>query len=255
VTTHLTRRPPRANLRWILMALGLTALQAAVIFTLSDRSPAQAVPHRTVPKVRVVTGDLSGMVADPRLLALPTAQGFAGIGWRIAVNPQYIAQDWTEPIPWLSQSETGLARTLLAAPAVGIGRGVTADKPSPQFATNALPALPLAQATIVRLASSNATWEWVEPLVAPAITHSNVLSETEVEVTVDRSGQVFSVFVLRSSGLRSADQLAQTLARSARFRITRSNGEPEEWCRGRLIFEWHTLAPGSTAEEAATRGS
>ena len=167
MTTQLTRRPPRANLRWILMAVGLTALQAAVIFTLSDRSPAQAVPHRTVPKVRVVTGDLSGLFADPRLLALPTARGFAGIGWRIASDPKPVAQDWTEPMPWLGQSETGLARTLLAAPAVGIGRGVTADKPSPQFATNALPALPLAQATIVRLAASNAPWEWIEPLVAP----------------------------------------------------------------------------------------
>jgi TonB family protein len=237
------------------MAVGLTALQAAVIFTLSDRSPAQAVPHRTVPKLRVATGDLSGLFADPRLLALPTAQGFAGIGWRIASDPQPVVQDWTEPMPWLGQSETGLARTLLAAPAVGIGRGVTADKPSPQLATNALPALPLAQATIVRLAASNAPWEWIEPLVAPAITHSNILSETVVEVTVHRSGQVFSAVVLEGSGLRSADDLALALARSARFQIPRSSGEPEEWGRVRLVFEWHTVAPGSTAEETATRGS
>lgn len=237
------------------MAVGLTALQAAIIFTLSDRSKVQAVPHRSVPKVRVATGDLSGLFADPRLLALPTAQGFAGIGWRIAGDPKPVAQDWTEPMPWLGQSETGLARTLLAAPAVGIGRGVTADKPSPQLAANALPALPLAQSTIVRLASSNPPWEWIEPLVAPSITHSNILSETVVQITVDRSGQVFSAVVLESSGLRSADQLALALARSARFRVTHSGGEAEEWARGRLIFEWHTVAPGSTAEESATRGS
>jgi TonB family protein len=186
---------------------------------------------------------------------LPTAQGFAGVGWRIAGDPQYISQDWTEPMPWLGQSETGLARTLLAAPTVGFGRGVTADKPSPRFATNALPAPPLAGGTVVRLAASNAIWEWVEPLIAPAIVHSNILSATVVQVTLDRSGQVFSSVVLESSGLRSADQQALALSRSARFRITPPTGKPEDWVWGRLVFEWRTLAPGSTADEATARGS
>jgi TonB family protein len=227
------------------MALGLTALQAAIIFSLSDRSPPEAFRHEPVPSVRVAAWDLTTLLSDPRFLALPTEQGFAGIGWRAAADPQYVSQDWTEPMPWLNQSETGLARALFTTPAVGIGRGVTADKPAPQFPVNHLPMLALAEKTVVRLEGAGAQWEWVEPLDAPSITHSNVLGQTIVRVTVDRSGQVFSPVVLRSSGLKAVDQLALDLSLSARFRITRSAAGPEEWAFARLIFEWRTEPPGA----------
>jgi TonB family protein len=254
-TTQPTRRQSRANLHWVLMALGLTALQAAAIFALSDRSTLQELARKPVPRVRVATWDIGTLLADPRLLALPTEHGFAGIGWRKASDPQYVAQDWTEPMPWLGQSETGLVRTLFAAEAAGIGRGVTADKPSPQFAANALPALPLAEQTVVRLDATGAHWEWAEPLVAPAISHSNILSETVVQVTADRSGQVFSAVVLKSSGLKAADQQAIELARTARFRITPGAADPEDWAWARLVFQWRTLAPGATGGETPARGS
>jgi TonB family protein len=146
-------------------------------------------------------------------------------------------------MPWLNQSETGLARVLLSTSAVGIGRGVTADKPAPQFPVNSLPLLSLAEKTVVRLEGVGAQWEWAEPLDAPSITHTNVLGQTIVRVTVDRSGQVFSAVVLRSSGLKTADQQALALSRAARFRITRSPADSEDWAWARLIFEWRTEAP------------
>jgi hypothetical protein len=72
----------------------------------------------------------------------------------------------------------------------------------------------------------------------------------------DRSGQVFSAVVLKSSGLKAADQQAIELSRTARFRITRaadsgglgmgtadlSNGA----CAG--------CAPGATGGETPARG-
>ncbi len=245
----------RADLRWLLVVAGITALQAGLIWWLSDRSSAVAIPPAPGPRVQVVAWDLTHALSDPLLLALPTARGFAGIGWRMASDPQYLAQDWTEPVPWLGHSETNLARVLLAAPAVGIGRGVTADKPSPQLAQNRLPAVPLPAQTEVRLEGNGGDWEWEVPLTAPSITHSNVLGGTVVRITTDPSGQVFSAVVWKSSGSKSADQQAQALARSARLRVPRAAVEGGNWGWARLTFEWQTLAPGQPAGEGPARGT
>jgi TonB family protein len=246
------RRHGRTDLRWILIAAGIAALQAGVVLLLSDRSPAAAIPGKPVPRMQVVSWDLGRAWSDPLLLAFPTANGFAGIGWRAASDPQYVARDWTEPMPWLGQSETGLARVFLAAAAVGIGRGVTADKPAPELIPNQVPAVPLAGQTEVRLDGHESDWELAAPLLAPSITHSNVLGETVVQAAVDRSGQVFSAVVLKSSGLKAADQQALELARTARFRRMRIDTVGgREWAWARLIFEWRTLAPGQPAEEGA----
>jgi TonB family protein len=242
-------------LRWILVVVGITFLQAAVIFGLSDRSPPMAVNPVSVPRVQLAAWGLTRGLPDPLLLALPTAHGFAGVGWRVASDPRYVAEDWTEPVRWLGHSETNLARVLLAASAVGIGRGVSADKPAPQLARRQIPPLPLAAWTEIRLEGEGGDWEWEVPLTGPSITHSNVLSETLVQVTTDPSGQVFSAVVLRSSGSRTADQQALVLARTARFRVSRDAGGNEKWNWARLVFEWRTVAPGQSAEGGPARGT
>jgi TonB family protein len=254
VNTSNTRKAERKDWRWLLIVLGLTALQAGVVWGLSLRPPASGVTHPLVPEVRVVPGDLTKRLADPLMLALPTSRGFAGLGWRRAKDPEYVAQDWTEPMPWRGQSETDLAQTMLAAPNVGVGRGMTVDKPLPQLARMALPEVRLAGETVVRLAGASPGWDWVEPLTAPAVTHSNVLNETVVQVTLDRWGQVFSQVVLRSSGHKPADQQALALAGSARFRRTVEPADDEEWGWARLVFEWRTIAPGWVAAEGRERG-
>ncbi len=247
------RRYAPADLRWFLIALGITALQAGVVLLLSNHSPGSTIQHDAVPRVEVAAWDLTHVLPDPLLLALPTPRGFAGIGWRSASDPRYIAQDWTEGIPWLCQSETGLARTFLAAPTVGIGRGVTVDKPLPQLTQNGLPGMVLAQQTVLRIEGDGSDWELAAPLTLPSLTHSNVLSETVVQAIADASGQVFSAIVLKSSGLKTADQQALALARTAQFRITRVDSNELEWAWAHLIFEWRTLAPGPPAGEEPAR--
>jgi TonB family protein len=249
------RRRQRADLRWLLIAAGLTLLQAAAIFWMGDRSPAEAVQSGAVPPVRLVDWDLASALSDPVLLALPTANGFAGVGWRVAVDPGYVAEDWTEPLRWLGHSETNLARVLLSAASVGIGRGVSADKPAPQLAQRSVPRLPLAGETRVRLEGGEGDWEWAVPFAVPSVAHSNVLSETVVQVTTDPSGQVFSAVVLRSSGSKSADQRALALVKAARFRVSRGGRMDRSWNWARVIFEWQTLAPGQSSGEGSAPGS
>jgi len=255
VSTKVTRQHARADLRWVLIAVGITAFQAGVLLLLSDRSPASAVHHEPVPRVKVAAWDLTRALPDPLLLALPTAQGFAGIGWRAASDPKYVAQEWTEPMAWLGQYETGLAQVFLTAPAVGIGRGVTTDKPQPQLAQNRVPVVLLAEQTVVRVEPEESDLELVSPLAAPSVTHSNVLGSTVIRVTVDRSGQVFSAVVLKSSGLKAPDQQALALARTARFRNARPGADRGEWAWARLVFEWRTLAPGQPAGKGPVPGS
>jgi TonB family protein len=249
------RRRRRADIRWILVATGITALQAAAIFWMADRSPVEAVHPASVRHVRLAGWDLTSALSDPLLLALPTANGFAGIGWRVASDPGYSAEDWTEPVRWLGHSETNLVRVFLAAPAAGIGRGVSADKPAPQLVQRSVPRLPLAGETRVRLEGGEGDWEWEVPLAVSSITHSNVLSETVLQIATDPSGLVFSAVVLKSSGSKSADQQALALVRTARFRVTREGLPDRRWNWARLVFDWRTLAPGGPSGEASGRGT
>jgi TonB family protein len=108
---------------------------------------------------------------------------------------------------------------------------------------------------MVRIEPEESDLELVSPLTVPSVTHSNVLGATVVRVTVDRSGQVFSAVVLKSSGLKTADQLALGLARTARFRSARPGADRGEWAWARLVFEWRTLAPGQPAGQGPAQGS
>jgi TonB family protein len=245
----------RPDLRWLLVVAGITGFQAGLVWWLSDRAPAEAIHAPPVLRVRAVSWDLTHALSDPLLLALPTANGFAGIGWRGASDPQYLAEDWKEPVPWLGHSETNLARGFLAASAVGIGRGMTADKPEPEWAAHQLAALPLPAGTEVRLEGDGLDWGWEVPLRAPSIAHSNVLSGTVVQVTTDSAGRIFSAVVLKSSGSKTADQQALALARSARLRVPEAVEMDGNWVWPRLVFEWRTVAPEPSAGESPGRST
>jgi TonB family protein len=150
-----------------------------------------------------------------------------------------------------------LGRSFLQAPRLEIGRGLTAEKPVPELVRREVSPVRLPERSLVRVEGDLARLEWLTPLSAPSITHSNVLTETVVQLIVHPAGQVLSAIILKSSGLRSADQQALALARDARFvplQQSDGTGQDDRWTRGRLIIHWRTVAPPAK-DPAPTRAS
>jgi len=81
----------------------------------------------------------------------------------------------------------------------------------------------------------------------PSWPHSDILTNTVVQVVVDADGDTLSSTPLKSCGLSEADQFALKTAASARFLSARKPGQPAvplSW--GKMIFQWHTVPAEST---------
>jgi TonB family protein len=95
----------------------------------------------------------------------------------------------------------------------------------------------------VELDSSLSARGWAEPLDVPSVTHSNLLGSTEVQVSVEPDGRVFSAVVVQGSGWRVADERALDLARHARFAPVEPSLGSRQW--GRIRFRWYVVEPGA----------
>jgi TonB family protein len=243
-------RPARFSLGPRIRSLALLAIivgaQASMILWLSDRSQLHKAEPAPTTLLRLAEVTPQTLVPDPTLLALPSAAGFAGAAWQQAHHPRYSPQPWNDPPSWLAARQAPLGRSLLEARRPEIGRGLTAAKPVPEMVRRQVSPVRLPERSLVRIEGDLARRESLTPLSAPAITHSNILTDTVVQLTVQPAGQVHSAIVLKSSGLRSADQQALDLARGARFAPVPELPTLEaasDWTWGRLIIHWRTVAP------------
>jgi TonB family protein len=261
----------RTGMSWLGVVLGLVGLQAGLIAWLSDRSEWVTTERPATMAVRLDRVSPTVPIADPTLLALPSGAGFAGSAWRQASRPRYESRGWSEGPAWLGAREAPLGRSLLETRRPEIGRGLTAEKPVPDLVRREVRPVRLPERTLVRLEGELARLEPMTALTAAALTHSNILTETVVELTVHPDGQVLSAIVLKSAGLRAADERALELARAMRFvpRVwgdARSaeldvDGDDEsgergrvgtdsrgvlggEWVRGKMTVQWRTVGPG-----------
>ena len=78
--------------------------------------------------------------------------------------------------------------------------------------------------------------------------HSEILTETVIQVCVNPMGVPFSSVLLGSSGSAEADRQALALVKSARFKpLAASNPgsrrDPAALTWGKIIFHWHTAEP------------
>jgi TonB family protein len=247
-STALFSLGPR--LRSLAVLAIIVGAQAGAILWLSDRSQLPTVEPAPTTLLRLANETPPTLVPDPTLLALPSGAGFAGAAWQQAYHPRYTAQPWDDPPRWLAARQAPLGRSLLETRRPEIGRGLTAEKPVPELVRRQVSPVRLPERSLVRVEGDLARREWLTALSAPAVTHSNILTETVVHLTVHPAGQVHSAIVLKSSGLRSADQQALDLARAARFAPMPESSDPETasaWTWGRLIIHWRTVAPQAVA--------
>jgi hypothetical protein len=243
---------------WVYAVAAVFMLQAGLVFLLGHRHQRLPEPPIFRTSIQMLTDptvrldSLPGM-DDPTLLALPSLRGFSGPAWLTFPPLEYQPAEWVEPPHWLPLDSNALSSTFSRfVRSNTISPPLIADKPlpplpryEPNFPNESLPAQ-----SRLRLEADLAARALLTPLELPSWPHTEMLSNTTVQATVDAAGFTFSAVLLDGSGLKEADLHALKLASAARFRpLPRSqrapNGTgPMTW--GRFVFQWHTLPPPTT---------
>jgi TonB family protein len=241
--------------RWF-YCVGLVFLtQVVVIFFLAERpSPPSPGPQfRTRIKLAVDPASeqpLAGLPAlsDPTLFALPNLHGFSGAAWLTFPPLEQHFTDWSEPPHWLELDPARLGKDFLASVGTNIAAPLlVADKPLPSL-PGPNPVLTNGPATLrseIRIEGDLARRALLRPAVLPSWAHSDILTNTVVQLLVDANGDPQLRTLLSSCGHSEADQFALKLAASARFQPLPNEGGREApsssvtW--GKMIFQWHTI--------------
>ena len=246
--------------RW-LSAFGLVmVLQAALILLLSRR-PSISRPQPDAPlTVSLVAAAPAGTVMDewlalddPTLFALPDARAFSGPAWLRVPRLKHRSQDWTEPVPWRTQSVHELGATFSAFMRTNLpGPRLLADKPPPPVSEVNVPPVPLRSQSAVRIEGDLASRGLLNAIKVPSIEHTNILRSTVVRVRVDMRGRIFShPIVMESSGSEAIDRQALEQVRTLRFKPAMAgdaNRPPKDstLTSGSVVFEWHWVERRAT---------
>ena len=245
--------------RWV-YAVGLIfVVQAGSLFLLGER-PGSPPRARRFPTKIDLAADAEGakqvnefpLLLDPTVFALPHRHGFSEGAWLHSAPLGYQWEDWKE------------APTSLALDISELGRSF-----SEYLAANATPPLLIADKPIARLIGSDLfvtnqaaashselviegeleQLPMLRPLALRSWEHSDILSNSVVQLLVNEDGATVSAALLEGCGSPEADRSALELATAAMFQTrgpSKSASDRRELAAGRLIFRWHTLPKTST---------
>ncbi|MBN2506814.1 MAG: hypothetical protein JXQ71_08990 [Verrucomicrobia bacterium] len=254
------KEPPRWSARrWLYALLAAFAAQVGLLLVLGLRPHPLPPPFR--PPTRIVPASdprlerqiaLLPWLRDPTLFVLPAPQSFSGRAWLRFALLERPLRDWSEPPRWLEFAEqpcgtafTEHARTITNRPLI------IADLPLPPLTGSMLPVpnQPVGQKSRVRLEGDLAARAWRAAIPLRGWPHTEVLTNTVVQLAVDAEGRPVATTLLAESGLPAADLYALREAANARFEPLRRPGgtrapDPRlTW--GRLVFQWQTLLPAA----------
>lgn len=238
--------------------------QVGTILWLSDWSPLPVRQPRPAPPLRILGADAQEFysVHDPTLFALPSDRGFSGQAWQDVLRQTaasvraFAPAEWSEPLRWRNLEVGSLGSTFARLTDLARPQAMTLPSvPQPE------PSLPVTEPTVILpgasrlLLEAQGAWKVREPVELPAWPHTEVLTNTVVQVVVDASGWPFSAALLSRCGLAAADQYALDLARKLPLiRMETGSAAPGEialddlsWVN--LVFAWHT-APATNAPPA-----
>ncbi len=254
-------RPWSQRRWWIFVALVFGA-QVGLIFWLSDKSVVRPRLPGSGPVLHLAGKATTELMAlnNPTLFALPHREGFSGLAWLSISQPPVRSFDWSEDPRWLD-----IAVERLGA---AFDRSLEPD----DFTVPASPARPVPKLTIapagpapaapsrsrLRLEGGLAGRKLITPIDLPPQQHTDLLTESVVQLVVGSKGRpVFVPVLLLKSGSNAADDDALRMAAAARFAAAPGgeagkSGDPmADLTWGRMIFEWATLPVPSTNAPAA----
>jgi TonB family protein len=227
--------------RWLGLLLVVLGAQVALVFWLSDNRPIQSRLPSVAPRLQIAGPESFELRAllDPTLFALPHVQSFSGLAWLRHERPVYRPFEYSEPPRWLPLDQQELARAASAVAETGAVASLTLPRTRPELRLP--PPMPSAIPAGTRwsLADDLGRRKLLTEVPIPSFPHTELLTNSVVQLMVTAEGRPASVTLLSSSGLAAADKQALETAARMRFAPLESNPAGLTW--GKLIMEWHTL--------------
>jgi TonB family protein len=235
-------------------------LHIALIWFFSEPAGLASV-RESGPSVRWLPGHLEDVrlealleLEDPTLFALAHSRGFSGQAWmKLPVSPE-VSHVWLEPPQWLRPNLSSLGEEFKRYARASSSRpfqvvGGLAPRPSLDLVLPSL-SVPGQSSLVVEGALAGRGW-MVPPPDLRSWPHSDVLSNSVVEVGVSSAGDVETHRLLSSSGLTAADQEAMRTVLAMRFLPMFEGGREvprtgDGLMHGRLIFRWQAIPPAPT---------
>lgn len=234
-----------SRVRWGLIVAAVLGAQGLLFLANRQRPTPLPTPNTKEPALSFV-GD-STVIAEPLALEDPTLfasanpRGFSGAAWMIRNGS---ANNEAEALPapaFLSLQEA---------------RGLREDGPRAQF-TLVRHERPEPEPAATDAAPKERFWDRSElkadgprelrsAPTLPVQFARDVVRSSVVEVLIDADGTVFSARLQGSSGSKSADNDALSLARKVRFQPTLDGQTGDRISLQELIFDWKALPPGAT---------
>lgn len=240
--------------QWVRVIGAIVVVQVILVFAFSQRSLPRPRGDDSLTTVKLApemdtVRTLAGLgaVPDPTLFALMNRQGFSARTWLDFSFFHHSLNDWKEPAHWLALDAARFGQDFTRqVQTVELDRPLIDDKPAPRADTPEIASDISQHRSTVELSPELKGRTLVSALVLPPQAHSDILTNSIVQVVVNPYGNVLSARLVRGSGSKKADQAAIDLARHARFDPAR----PPESARlnplsalnvGDLVFRWHTL--------------
>jgi hypothetical protein len=250
MTAHANSERPWARQRWIGL-IGLCFLaQLALIVVLGERRapPLAALPFKTGIHLIADAWSLEQLAAfsdmsDPSVFALPSLDGFSSAGWLTFKSiPDDFAEAPDEP-KWLQLDAEPLGSEFAAY--------VASNSFAPiRIGDESMPALAGLQPRVsaelefpkseLRIEGPLARRKLLTRAEWPSWPHSDVLTNSVVQVLVDGDGAPLSSALVSGSGLKDADRYALAASKRLRFKPLAAR---DSVTSGTLHFFWHTLPP------------
>jgi hypothetical protein len=245
--------------RWAVVIFFASALQVGAVYFLSGSTSATPVkPGPTFATAMITSRELNDSIldrlfaSDPTLLVMANRHGFSGSPWVNYPLPDHAPPDWSEPEPWLSPPVAMLAKTFTeyvstnaAAPAR------MAERLPPEIPLVFVPPQILPKESTLRIEGELANRGLALSPRLPVWPHTNLLSESVVQVLVDAKGRARSAALVSTGPSKDplqaeADKFALSWAMTNRYQSAPAGTTASTMISGRLVFEWYTPPPRNT---------
>lgn len=239
--------------RWLIWLALIFGAQLLLIYLLaSHKKTVTPSPFAQRSSIQLFTEPVSDsqfsetfLANDPTLFAMANPNGFSGAAWLKVPKRNYDLSERVESPFWLSLNPEQLGSSVSQF----VRSNIIATLASPEniapkiFASTLLDSADSRKTNSqLRIEGDLASRKLIEHPQLQSWATNGILSNSVVQISVDRRGIVISPRLLSRSDLLEADRAALTLARELRFEPSANPNTTWE----KLIFDWHTVPVATT---------